>query len=117
MRSSAIVATLAALSAALVVAACGGPAPTSSPSAPPPTAPSDQPVASQPAENAAWSRIPIAPDPALARAAFPLCVPVGGPKPGGGPLTLVVQDQRGPGAAFLVWANNDAIVSCLGLQQ
>ena len=117
MRSSAIVATLAALSVALVVAACRGPAPTTAPSAPPPTAPSDQPFASQPAENAGWSRIPIVADPALARAAFPLCVPVGGPKPGGGPLTLVVQDQRGPGAAFLVWANNDAIVSCLVMQQ
>jgi hypothetical protein len=101
----------AAIALVVVLTGCGN----AQPSAPPAT-PSAPLVASQPAGNEAWSRIPIPPDPALARAAYSACVPAGGPQ-GHGDLPLVVQDQRGPGAAFFIWAGGDARVSCLAAQQ
>lgn len=98
-----LVAAIAAL--ALASAGCGSAAPSATP--PPSQAPA----------NGGWSRIPIAPDPALAAAAYKLCVPDAGAKPGGGELPLIVQDQRGPGAAFLIWAANDTVTSCLAMEK
>jgi len=88
--------------AAVLLAGCGSVVPSQPPSQPP--------------APAGWSRIPIAPDPALASAAYKLCVPDAGARPGG-ELPLIVQDQRGPGAAFLIWAAGDTVVSCLAMER
>jgi hypothetical protein len=76
--------------------------------------PSVSPSASRPEGDMAWSRVAIPPDLVLAHDAYKACVE---PRTIPVPLPLIVQDQRGPGAAFFVWGDATSVISCLAVRQ
>ena len=54
-----------------------------------------------------WTAVPTAPDPSFLAAAMRIC-----PGLAGRTLTLLIQDQRGPGGAAFLWTEGDTDFQC-----
>jgi hypothetical protein len=68
--------------------------------------------------NMAWAPTPIAPDPGLVPIAKKACLVDTKLQAGIAPnLPLIIQDQRGPGAALFVWSNGKDAASCLAARR